>query len=130
MTIDYAERARALVGTRFRPQGRGSDGLDCVGVVMATFGIPTNAVRRNYRLRGNDVQEVMQALDGFFRAVAEQYPEGGDLMLMQPARNQLHFGVRTDTGFVHADARLRRVVETPGKPEWPVLGIYRKFGSC
>jgi murein DD-endopeptidase / murein LD-carboxypeptidase len=129
MPIDYAARARALVGTRFRAQGRGEGGLDCVGVVIATFGIPADAVRRDYRLRGNDVHEVVQALAGFFRAVAQEHAGDGDLMLMQPARDQLHFGVRIDKGFVHADARLRRVVETPGMPAWPVLGIYRKLGS-
>ena len=51
MPRDYAERARALVGTRFRAQGRGVGGLDCVGVVLATFGLPLHLVRRDYRLR-------------------------------------------------------------------------------
>ena len=33
---------------------------------------------------------------------------------------------RTDRGFVHAHAGIGRVVETPGEPEWPVIGTYRK----
>jgi hypothetical protein len=34
--------------------------------------------------------------------------------------------VRTNAGFVHAHAGIRRVVETPGMPEWPLLAVYRK----
>jgi hypothetical protein len=45
---------------------------------------------------------------------------------MEPAAEQLHLAVLTDAGFVHAHAGLRRVVETAGMPEWPVIGIYRK----
>ena len=44
---------------------------------------------------------------------------------MLPADDQLHLGILTRQGFVHADACLRRVVETPGAPSWPVAGIYR-----
>jgi hypothetical protein len=49
-------------------------------------------------------------------------------MLMRVAKDQIHLGIRTAAGFVHADASLRRVVETPGMPEWPILGVYRKRG--
>lgn len=130
MTIDYAARARALVGTRFRPQGRGEDGLDCVGVVLATFGIGADAVRRDYALRGNDIQEVRRVLARFFNPVGPENAQAGDVLLMQAAKDQLHLAVRTREGFVHADARLRRVVETPGAPEWPLLEIFRKLRSC
>jgi hypothetical protein len=54
----------------------------------------------------------------------------GDVMLFAAGESQLHFGVRTDGGFVHAHAGLRRVVETPGFPEWPLLSAYRKRRSC
>jgi len=47
-------------------------------------------------------------------------------MLMRVADDQLHLGIRTTAGFVHAHARIGRVVETPGQPEWPVLGFFRK----
>jgi hypothetical protein len=53
MRTDFAERARAHVGTRFRPQGRDPRfGLDCVGLILCTFGLPADAVRKDYRLRG------------------------------------------------------------------------------
>lgn len=122
--VDYAERARALLGTRFRPQGRGAQGLDCVGLVVASFGISPAAVRRDYRLRGDHMAALRAELTLFFRKVRQARP--GDVLLMKIAGDQLHLGVRTDAGFVHAHAGIGRVVETPGEPQWPVAAIYRK----
>ena len=124
MTIDYAARARALVGTRFRPQGRDCNGLDCIGVVLATFAIPVDTVPRDYSLRGRPKTELVAGLSRAFRKVRQLKP--GDVMLMAAADDQLHLGVRTTDGFIHAHAGIRRVVETPGMPEWPLVGIYRK----
>lgn len=126
MSRDFAERARALVGTPFRLQGRGVGGLDCVGVAMATYGVPNEDARSNYRLRGEHEQEVRRFLTESFRRVSAAQLRPGDLLLMKVAADQLHLGVRTDAGFVHAHAGLRRVVETPGMPDWLFVGIYRK----
>jgi hypothetical protein len=46
-------------------------------------------------------------------------------MLLEAGARQLHLAVRTSHGFVHAHAGIRRVVETPGMPEWPMIGVYR-----
>lgn len=129
MSSDYAERARALVGTRFRPQGRSQTELDCVGVVLETFGIEADSVRRDYRLRGNHLPEITQALKAQFRSIPKAQLRAGDVMLLEVAKEQLHLAVRTDQGFVHAHARIGRVVETPGLPEWTLLGVYRKRRS-
>lgn len=126
MAMDYAERALALVGTRFRPQGRGPDGLDCVGVVLATFGLTAGAVRRNYSLKDDHQAEVRSGLAAHFRKINVRKLSEGDVMLMKVADVQLHLAVRTAAGFVHAHAGIGRVVETPGLPEWPLLGAYRK----
>jgi len=126
LSIDHAGRARALVGTRFRLQGRGAGGLDCVGVAMATFDVPADAARRDYRARGDHEAEVREFLARSFRRVSLRELRAGDLMLMRVAADQLHMAVRTDAGFVHAHAGLRKVVETPGMPEWPLLAVYRK----
>jgi hypothetical protein len=126
MAIEHSERARALVGTRFRPQGRGLEGVDCVGLVLATYGIPASDVRHDYRLRGEHLVELKKALSRYFRRISGNGARPGDLMLLSVGDDQLHLAVRTASGFVHAHAGLRRVVETPGEPEWPFLGIYRK----
>ena len=124
--MDYAERARALVGTPFRLQGRGPEGLDCIGVAVATFDLPIENVRRDYRMRGDHEAELRSFLARDFRRVSAKGIRPGDLMLMRVSDDQLHLGVRTAAGFVHADAGLRRVVETPGMPEWPLVGTYRR----
>lgn len=126
MSIDYAARARALVGTRFRAQGRDENGLDCVGVIVATFGLSGDGVRRDYRLRGDHRSEAEACLARHFRRVSPRQLRSGDVMLLEAASDQLHLAVRTDAGFVHAHAGIRRVVETPWLPEWPLLGAYRK----
>jgi len=122
--IDFVERARVLVGTRFRPQGRDSQGLDCIGLVIATFDIPIDAVPRDYRLRGARGAELVAGVSRFFRQVRHIKP--GDVMVLEVTVEQLHLAVRTEQGFVHANAGIGRVVETPGMPEWRLLGIYRK----
>lgn len=115
--------AEALVGAPFRPQGRDpATGLDCVGLVAAAFGI--SGVRRDYRLRGDHRAELEAGLLRWFRKVRRC--RAGDVLLMQAGAGQLHLGVRSRAGFIHADARIGRVVETAGDPTWPVLGVYRR----
>ena len=126
MIIDFAERARALVGTRFRPQGRDANGLDCIGVIVATFGIDADQVRRDYKLSDDHRSDVRKALLEHFRKVPRTWLRPGDLILMSVGDRQAHLAVRTDVGFVHAHAGIRRVVETPGMPEWPLLDVYRR----
>lgn len=65
----------------------------------------------------------MHQIGRFFRRVDNAV--AGDLLLCAVADNQLHLAVVTERGFVHADARLRRVVETPGAVPWPVLSAHR-----
>jgi lipoprotein Spr len=126
MTTDYAARAQALVGTRFRPQGRGEGGLDCVGVVLTTFGIAADEVRRNYSLRGDHLREARAEIVRHFRRIWKPQLQPGDVMFLNAGEEQLHLAIRTSRGFVHADARIRRVVETPGDPKWQLLEVYRK----
>lgn len=126
MTIDYEERAQALVGTRFRAQGRGEGGIDCVGVVLSTFDIPANEVRRDYRLRGDHLREICETLKAYFRRIPATRLRAGDVMVLNAGDGQIHLAVRTGPGFVHAHAGILRVVETPGLPQWPLLGAYRK----
>jgi hypothetical protein len=100
-----------------------------VGVVIATFGIALDQVRRDYRLRGNDAQELREQLDRHFLRVTKTQLRAGDVMVLAPAERQLHLAVRTGDGFVHASAGIRRVVETPGEPQWPLIAVYRKRRS-
>jgi len=124
---EIAARARRLVGVRFRAQGRSpATGLDCVGLVVSAFGL--ERARSDYSLRGGDPGLLSRELvaAGFVRVGRR---ETGDVLVMRAGPEQLHLGIVTEAGLVHADAALRRVVERPGAPEWPVLGIWRMHGE-
>jgi cell wall-associated NlpC family hydrolase len=121
------ERARALVGAPFRPQGRDpATGLDCVGLILCVFAIPPSEVSRDYRLSGNDQTDLERELRRFFRRTSVTRKEPGDVLLCRVRARQLHLAVDCGASFVHADARLRRVVERPGAPPWPTAGAYRR----
>ncbi len=123
----HAARARALVGTRFRPQGRDpAHGLDCVGVLLSAFELPRDLVRSDYRLRGDYRVEIEQALRQRFRRIPARWRRPGDVMVLAVAEDQLHLGIASAAGFIHADARIGKVVETPGPPPWPILSIHRR----
>ena len=126
MALLHATRALALVGTAYRPQGRDpAQGLDCIGLCLVAYDLPASLARDDYRLRGDHRDEIEAALLARFRRLPRARARPGDLLLMLPAADHLHLGILTALGFVHADNRLRRVVETPGLPCWPVAGTYR-----
>lgn len=127
MSPDCAARARALIGTRFRPQGRTPDlGLDCVGLILCVFGLPTDLVRRDYRMRGDHRREMLSELGKPFRRVSRLGGRPGDVLLLSVALDQFHLAIMTDKGFVHADARRGKVIETPGCPPWPIAAVFRR----
>ena len=123
----YAERARALLGTRFRAQGRDpATGLDCAGLPIIVFGLPSGNFRSDYRLRGDHRSELERALAPHFRQIARAKSRPGDVLLLAVAGDQLHLAIKTRAGFVHADAKHGKVVETPGEPRWQTVAVYRR----
>lgn len=121
---DVVARARSLLGTRFRLHGRDAgEGLDCVGLAAAAFGM--EGVPSGYPLRGGDPARIMATI-GAWLSVATEPRSAGDLLLMAAGPGQLHLGVWTGDALVHADLGLGRVVERPGAPPWPVLGGWRR----
>ncbi len=87
---------------------------------MGVATVPTG-----YPLRGG-AAAARGWLDARWRRVA--VAAAGDLVLATPGPGQVHLGVWTGEGLVHADLGLGRVVERPGEPPWPVIGIWRGEG--
>jgi cell wall-associated NlpC family hydrolase len=116
-------RARTLIGTRFRPQGRHpATGLDCIG--LAALVIDARNVPGDYALRGGSAVRLARELKAA-GLIAVEKMAAGDVLVLTPGPGQLHLGLFTGTGLVHGDAGLRRVVERPLPLPWPVLGIWR-----
>lgn len=127
---DIIARARSAVGTRFRPQGRELDiGVDCVGLAMFAFRVQSDAEPRDYRLRGHHQRELERRMPRYFRRIRPSGRRPGDLILCTVSDDQMHLAIDCGGSFIHADARLRQVVETPGEPGWPVVGVFRRRTS-
>jgi cell wall-associated NlpC family hydrolase len=122
-----AARARALVGTPFRPQGRDPRyGLDCVGTAAAAAGLSGGEVPRDYPLRGQRLAEIEHELCEFgWRPVPGTKTAPGDVIVCRTGPAQFHLAVALVTSVVHADAGLRRVVERPWPLPWPIEGVWR-----
>ena len=117
------ERARSAIGARFRLHGRSvADGLDCVGLAGLAYGV---APPRGYSLRSGDARAVRAGVTeaGLVRV---SDPQPGDLVLYLTGPGQLHLGIASEDGVIHADASLRRVVERPGRPPWAELARWRR----
>lgn len=119
--------ARGAVGARFRLHGRAVEsGLDCAGLAALAMraGGAEGVLPRGYALRSGDVAQVRAAIAAWgLRAVEDGQP--GDLLLLAAGPGQLHLAIDSGSGILHADAMLRRVVERPGAPPWPVIGRWR-----
>ena len=116
------QRAREAIGARFRLGGRDPVyGLDCVGLVA--WALEVDDAPSGYALRGGVPARVTALLDA--RLTRVDAPGPGDVLLFAAGPGQLHLGIASARGVIHADAGLRRVVERPGVMPWPVLGVWR-----
>lgn len=120
-----ATAALALVGVPFRVQGRdAATGVDCVGVVAIALraGGYAGPLPGDYRLRTGAHPMVAEPGAAF---VPADLPAIGDVTVFRAGAGQLHLGIRTRAGLVHADAALRRVVLRPGADAWPLVAAWR-----
>jgi murein DD-endopeptidase / murein LD-carboxypeptidase len=117
-------RGRTLIGKSFRLHGRDPDtGLDCVGLVALLYG-RIDDVPIGYTMRGTQGVRWIMLLDQLATRRDDGLMAPGDVLLMEAGPAQYHLGVWTGDGLIHADAGLRKVVETPGPVRWPLLGVW------
>lgn len=128
MPVDLAKtinKARSLIGTTFRLHGRDPlHGLDCVGLIAHVFGWQASAPC-GYSLRGGFADEWVDMLDSLATRRCGDIC-AGDIILLRAGPMQFHLGIWSGSGLIHADAAVRRVVETPGAVRWPVVATWFK----
>ncbi|MDB5677103.1 MAG: hypothetical protein JWM94_105 [Sphingomonas bacterium] len=102
----------------FRLHGRDLRGLDCVGLAAWAWAVE---VPTGYPLRAAPRARIEAEL-----AAMGFGPGGGPgaVVLVAPGPGQLHLGISTGSGVIHADAGLRRVVERAAPLPWAVLGCW------
>jgi cell wall-associated NlpC family hydrolase len=120
---DIINRARALIGTRFRLHGRDpATGLDCVGLVACAYAL-TDELPTGYPLRGGAADDYLRMIDQFAGRSAGA-PVPADTLLIAPGPQQFHVGIWTGASLIHAHAGLRKVVETPGTIVDPIIATW------
>ncbi len=129
-----AARAMQQIGTPFKLHGRmPGAALDCVGLAAHAVG-PDRAlaaVPRGYRAKGDYFHQINSYLEhfGFTELLDRDDIQPGDIIMARPGPQQQHLMIRTEQGYVHAHAGLRRVVLTPGPSPWPVIAGWRLSGG-
>jgi cell wall-associated NlpC family hydrolase len=118
--------ARGAVGAKYRLHGRDpSYGLDCVGLAGLALRAAGCAddIPGGYALRGGTAEDMLALIDrGAMVRVRDPMP--GDLLLFAVGPAQFHLAIKSEAGIYHADAMLRRVVERPGAPPWPLVAAW------
>lgn len=125
-----ADRALSQLGTPFRLHGRVPFlALDCVG--LASFALEPflrgKPVPNGYQMRGCNQQSIAAFFDDleFQNLPLDSVWLEGDLIVGISGPSQMHFAIRADSGWVHADATLRKVVVRPGPLPWDICAGWR-----
>jgi cell wall-associated NlpC family hydrolase len=128
---DVIDAARSLIGAPFRHQGRTSEGIDCVGLIIAT------AKRVGIGLNWPEMPYQRFPAEDYVRAVLERYldpmrgsPVPGDVALIRWRRSANHLAIIADGdqpySLIHAYYVTGRVVEHRADRYWHdrVVSLY------
>lgn len=128
---DVVDAARRLIGQPWRHQGRGLDGLDCVGVIIAVaraIGEGTDWLEQPYHFFPPEWQ-VRDVLEAHLHQLTGA-PEPGDIALIRWRRTANHLAIVTDGGqpfgLLHSYRTIGRVVEHRADSYWRdrIAGTY------
>jgi lipoprotein Spr len=118
---DIVAQARKALGVPFRHQGRSPrQGLDCVGLVLWSFhelGL-TTFDHVHYAPLPADTASMDAALAAHLTPVPLQQVSPGDVLRFEVAGLQLHLGLATEHGVIHAAQVYGAVVEHRMDSKW------------
>lgn len=124
------QAARTFLGVPFRHQGRDHHGIDCAGLILASYalcGVPMRDVAGYGREPWKD--GLRQAVeDGFGKPLVDTDRLPGDVLLFRIRREPQHLAMVTDRGMTHSYADAGKVVETDLDERWikRIVGHYRR----
>lgn len=115
--------AREWVGTPWHHNQRCKGvGVDCVQFIAAIahdVGVDIGRIENYYRTpEGNSLIASMQSLEGL-REVSVIEP--GVILVFQIGGVPHHLGIATENGMIHADSKVKRVVEISNLGFWKRL---------
>lgn len=126
--------ARECIGSRFRLQGRDPQwGLDCVGLVIWSAQQAGVILQDqfDYSLH-DDPQRLDNALnqtllENIVFIEDDVRLHAGDIVRFVAGGTSMHLGIVTPKTLIHADARLRRIVEHRLDADWSsrIVSIHR-----
>lgn len=138
---DMVACARGLLGVRFAHQGRGADGLDCLGLLIYVAGamgldfdgVPALALDVPVYGHRPDVAGLKKKLDAYLVAVALAEVRVGDVLLLKIDGSPQHLALVADypavgeLAMIHAYAPSRQVVEHRYDAQWrrDTYAVYR-----
>lgn len=133
---DVIASARRLIDVPFRHQGRGPEGLDCVGLIIAVahdLRVGLDWPEMPYALFP-PADTVRGALDRYLDGPLPGPPRPGDIALVRRRRTANHLAIVADGdkpySLIHADWSQERVVEHRADWHWQlrVAALYRFEG--
>jgi murein DD-endopeptidase / murein LD-carboxypeptidase len=126
----FVAAARSCVGARFRLQGRDpATGLDCIGLVVWSaqqcgVSVPDAS---DYLLADNPARLDAAIAASPLELIDRRALALGDLVRLMSGSQPLHLAVYGADSLIHADLRLRKVVEHRLTPDWVehIVAAYR-----
>lgn len=116
---DVGKAALAYVGTRFKMRGRDKQGIDCVGLLLATgrdAGLALADTEKQY-LRTPDVELFKQMIRDQSRPGEINCIQTGSILMLRQGMTPCHCGIAIKTGgvvnIVHASMEHRKVLQEP-----------------
>jgi len=124
-----AAAAAALIGARFRLQGRDPrTGLDCVGVILAALAANGRVAPPlpPYTMRRTQLEPFESLAAGLGLRDVSGPATPGDVLVFRTGPAQWHAAIAANADhIVHAHAALRRVVSSLVPTEWTIVRHWR-----